>query len=748
MSTDLPPAGDPSGFAEFLADYFVECDEHLSIARRSLLTLERSLEQSKVDRPLLDELFRSFHSLKGLSAMVGFQEAELVAHHVETFLGMVRSGRLQLDLAGLETLIEAVATLEKVIAARRDAVEPPDTSDLLGRIGVCCRLKPGRKSGASTSPATPPLDEKLQLIAEKLRRGDRAWQVIFAPSAALVARGVDVNAVRQKLQVLGEIVHSMPLIATGGRIEFCFILTSAAPEEQVAALAGDGLTLAPYQPPVAATAESSVTATAKPGDEGSSTHLTPANVVRVDLERLDELMRMVGELVLSRARLEDGLRRLENVAPAGELRPLRETSSAIERQLRDLREGVMRVRMVPVREVFARMKFVVRDLIRELAKQVALTFSGEETQIDKYVVERIMDPLLHLVRNAVSHGLELPEERLAAGKPSTGNLHLLAKATGETVVIEVQDDGRGIDAASVLEQARRRGFEFPRETLDSASLLDVLCIPGFSTRERSDRVSGRGIGMDVVRSAVEELGGSLTMQTSRGQGARFAIQLPLTLAITDALIVKVGNERFAVPQIAVREIIRIEPGSSTLIENNELFLYRQSALPLLRLSRLFGTVTSRDGEQFALVVGSGAQGIAVVVDRVLGLREIVVRSLTDRLVQVPGISGATELGDGKVVLILDTASLARIVQNGAGGTGAVVHGCSRIDFRGTGSASCRLILAPSRSSYSNSQVRPMPCPVRRFSKWKWWSTSLPYRTRRRLWMELYLCAVRWCPWSI
>lgn len=673
MSIDPLSSGEESRFSEFLADYFVECDEHLSIARRSVLTLEASLKQSKVDRGLLNELFRSFHSLKGLSAMVGFHEAEQLAHHLESYLGIVRKDQASLGLTGLEALIGGVATLEQVIAARRDNNPPPDIGPLLDRLE---RLVPAHSSsdslGSVAQPMSPSIGEKETLIAEKTAKGARAWQITFTPSAALVARGMDVNAVRQKLQALGEIAHSAPLIAPGGRIEFLFILTSHAAEQEVTALQGDGLTCELYETtPHAVPADVHPPGLADAGVEGHSTHLTPGNVVRVGLERLDELMRLVGELVLSRARLEDGLRRLDAVAPPAEVRAIRETSAAIERQLRDLREGVMRVRMVPVREVFARMQFVVRDLIREVGKRVALNLSGEETQIDKFVVERIMDPLLHLVRNAVSHGLELPEERIAAGKPVEGQLHLRARATGETVIIDVEDDGRGINREQVLAHAHARGLGSQLD-LDSASLLDILCVPGFSTREQSDRVSGRGIGMDVVRKSIEELGGVLTLETSPGRGSRFEIQLPLTLAITDALIVKAGSERFAVPQAAVREIIRIESGSSTIIENNELLNYRKGVLPLVRLSKLFGSMTA-EGENCALVVGEGAQAIAIIVDRVLGLREIVVRPLTDRLVQVPHIAGATELGDGRVVLILDTANLSRGVRKRATRLGTVEY---------------------------------------------------------------------------
>lgn len=664
MSTDSSSSGDHSRFSEFLADYFVECDEHLSIARRSLLSLEPLIQKGNVDRRLLDELFRSFHSLKGLSAMVGFQEAEQLAHHLETYLGIARKNQVALNLPGLEALIEGVATLELIIAARRDQERPPDVSSLLERIGRLVPVSaPGDGSSAGEKSSQSPISsvrEKADFIAEKTSQGARAWQITFAPSAELVARGIDVNSVRQRLQALGEIAHSEPLIAAGGQIQFVFILISTAAAEEVTALRSDGLTCAPYLPAVD-TPQPLQEPTARSAADTSSTHLTPANVVRVDLQRLDELMRLVGELVLSRARLEDGLRRLDGVAPAPQVRALRETSVAIERQLRDLREGVMRVRMVPVREVFMRMRFVIRDLMRDAGKQVALHFSGEDTQIDKYVVEHIMDPLLHLVRNAVGHGLERPEERLAAGKPVEGQLHLRARTTGETVIIDVEDDGRGIDVQAVMARAQAIGLESP-VAIDSASLIDLLCIPGLSTREHSDRVSGRGIGMDVVRKSVEELGGSLTLDTVPGRGSRFELQLPLTLAITDALIVTVGRERFAVPQVAVREIIRIEPGSTTLLEKNELLNYRRGALPMVRLSQTIGAGVSAETEHYALVVGESANAIAIVVDRVLGLREIVVRPLTDRLVQVPGIAGATELGDGRVVLILDTANLSRLVR--------------------------------------------------------------------------------------
>ncbi|WP_020480618.1 chemotaxis protein CheA, partial [Kamptonema formosum] len=478
--------------------------------------------------------------------------------------------------------------------------------------------------------------------------------------------------------------------------------------------------------------------------------LAPANIVRVDLARLDELMRMVGDLVISRARLEDNLARLEETVPANQLRPLRETNQAMERQLRQLRQGVMRVRLVPVGEIFARMQFVVRDLARERQKKVTLELSGQETEIDKFVVERMMDPLLHLVRNALSHGIESEEERVRAGKPPEGKIALRAIAAGEMVALEIEDDGRGVDAERVVERARALGLlgvdtfgknlctigtqifgstppgkraitsslslqargNFPaagadskggQGGIDSATLLDILCAPGFSTREQADLTSGRGVGMAIVKNRVLELGGTLTLETQPGTGSRFRIQLPLTLAIADALIVSVAGQTFAVPQSCVGEAIEVQPEAVTVFENSEIISYRGGVLPIVRLARLFGLSepqhrgeaaprkvgpggrseefparrspslapaecertpppesSSATARFYAFVVGSGLNAVGIAVDRILGLREIVVRPLTDPLVSVPGIAGATELGDGRVVLIIDAPALTRL----------------------------------------------------------------------------------------
>ena len=390
-----------------------------------------------------------------------------------------------------------------------------------------------------------------------------------------------------------------------------------------------------------------------------------SNFVRVDLTRLDELMQMVGELVITRARLGDRVKTLKGSVPESQFRPLREANLTLERQLRDLREGVMRVRLVPIGEIFARMQFVIRDIARESHKQIALELSGQSTEIDKFVVERMMDPLLHLVRNAVSHGLESEAERIAGGKSPQGKIALRAATSGEMVVIEIEDDGRGVNVEQVAQKARSQGLIAADATPDMATILDILCSSGFSTRDQADLTSGRGVGMAVVKNTVQELGGFLNLHTQVGLGTRFTIQLPLTLAIADALTISLSGQTFAVPQSSVREVLELQPQAITVLENNEIFSHRGNVLPLIRLANVFNLAPTspetRNGKRLhVVIVGSGLNAVGLLVDRIIGQREIVVRPLTDPLVQVVGIAGATELGDGRIVLILDTAALLQV----------------------------------------------------------------------------------------
>jgi two-component system chemotaxis sensor kinase CheA len=379
-------------------------------------------------------------------------------------------------------------------------------------------------------------------------------------------------------------------------------------------------------------------------------------VVRVDLQRLDDLMRITGEMVILRSRLDAQLNQVNRGGGRVDLRGVQEVSSGIGRSLRELREAIMRVRLVPVAEIFARMPFVVRDLSRQTQKRVRLKLKGQDTAIDKYLIERLKDPLLHLVRNAFSHGVETGEERTAASKPAEATIELSSSTVGDSVLIQVKDDGKGINPNAIIQRARRLGLEVP-DVVDNQAILNILCSSGFSTREDADRASGRGMGMTVVNTIVRELGGNLSLSGEEGRGTQFTIRLPLTLAIAETLVVTSAEQKCAIPQSFVREILQVTEGQIQIANGVEVVPYRGGLLPVVRLAKLFQLASGPKTKKCLLVVTSDRGSVGLLADEVLGQREVVVSALRDPLIQVRGISGATELGDGKPVLILDGAAL-------------------------------------------------------------------------------------------
>ena len=619
----------------FLDDYFAECDEHLRAMRAALLKLETALRDGRLDPGALEQIFRGCHSIKGLSGMVELTEAETLAHELESYLRALRDAELGLVPAGVDTLVDGVMELERVIVARRDRLPVPPSAALIARVRALTAGGASAPAGARTAAA--------------VTSGGQRWQATYVPTPALLERGVNVNTVRERLQELGTIVSAMPDVRAGGGLAFTFVVETAAPPA-LAEWERDGITWMRLgeaeRAPAAAEAAPAAAATA-------------AHFVRVDLARLDDLMRIIGDLVIDRARLAESLARVEPHVPANEWQAVHEHRSSLDRHVRDLRHGVMRVRLIPVGDVFDRMVFVVRDLAREYGKQVRLELHGKATEIDKFLIERMMEPVLHLVRNAIAHGLEGPEARQRAGKPREGTITLRASTVGDTALIDVEDDGQGVDAAAVTARARAAGVPVPDGPLDAGALLDLICAPGLSTRETPDRGSGRGVGMAAVRAAVQEVGGTLSLETDPRRGTRFTLELPVTLAITDAIIATVGDRTFAVPQNSVSEVIEVEPAAVRQLENNEIIPYRQGTLPLVRLSRVFGVAAAPRPRLHVFVTGRGAGAVGVAVDRIVGQKEIVVRTFGDRFIKVHGVAGATELGDGRVVLILDVGALVR-----------------------------------------------------------------------------------------
>ncbi|MEW5910655.1 MAG: chemotaxis protein CheA, partial [Thermodesulfobacteriota bacterium] len=556
--------------------------------------------------------------------------------------------------------------VEQIIHARKIREKAPDIELVLKRlqainpeepVEAVSKIRPSRMSSSEELLLKP---EESEQISGYISRGFRVYFFEFEPSPILAERGINVNTLRSRFSEVGQLIHASPRLKESGGILFQFLVATQADEALFKSWNADGVDFRLFAGP----AEAPGVVEAKPADSSLPTGIPgmgipTSTLVRVDLSRLDDLMRMIGELVLSRSRLEEHVKRLRPRLPSKDLDPLEETNQSIERQLRDLREGVMRVRMVPISEIFARMQFVVRDLAQECGKKVRIELFGQETEVDKLLVERMMDPLLHLVRNAVSHGLESPEERTAANKSEEGKIILRASTAGELVVVEVEDDGKGLNYEKIKARAEALGLPWVEKGSGSQALLEILCMPGFSTREEADLGSGRGVGLAVVRDAVQDLGGSIDVQSEVGKGTCFTIRLPLTLAIADAFITAVEGRLFAVPQALVNEVIEFQETNVVRMENNELILYRGNALTLKRLSRLLGVSALPREIRYALVLGNGQGRMGIVVDRVINRREIVIRAVTDPLVLVPGITGATELGDGRVILILDPGKMIR-----------------------------------------------------------------------------------------
>ena len=513
-------------FEGFLNDYFAESDEHLTTARRALLALETMLAKPGSERATLEELFRVYHSLKGISGMVELRPAEQLAHELESYLRALRQRVTLPSSEGIDALIDGTQRLEQVIAARRASGPIPPIDDMVARIAALIPAT-GPSSAGTSGPVGP-------------APGDLGhWRVVFQPSRELLGRGVGVDVVRRRIAEVGDIVRATPHVGSGGTIEFEFIVAVAGDETALEPLRELGATFGRFDTPAAPEIDPAGFEPAV--DFMPAGAMSPSHYVRVDLTRLDELMRGVGDLVISRARLADSLSRLERHVPAVAWRPVQENTIAIERQLRGLRDGIMRIRLVPVGDIFRRMPFVVRDLARSMGKLVELRLAGQGTEIDKYVIERMMDPVLHLVRNAISHGIETPEERKARGKTAEGTITLSAATAGDMVSIEIADDGRGIDAAAVAERGRAAGDErAARSTRRSGTPHTDLRarLSPRATRPIGQRARRRHGGREVDGPAAER---ARCRSIRSRAGTRFTIELPLTLAITEALIARVGR---------------------------------------------------------------------------------------------------------------------------------------------------------------------------------------------------------------
>jgi two-component system, chemotaxis family, sensor kinase CheA len=667
MSLDLE-------MAEIAKVFFQESREGLDVMESGLLTLGAT-----ADGESIHTIFRAAHSIKGGSATFGFTEVAGFTHGVETLLDEMRNGVRPITAEAIQTLLQACDCLREMIAAT-EAEQPQDQGRIASLNADIAHIL-GERPPAS--PSTQPVAAPLMSVPAK--KPSAGWRILFEPTADLLrlrnepvrmfaelerlgtftarADGTRLPQLDQldpescylgwDIEIAGQISRAQidevfDWVDSQGRLEFIpqgAVISPAAQDAPSPQALQAERTPAPAGAPVQ-----------KAGGESGS--------IRVATEKLDNIINLVGELLITQSMLSgfaDGI-------DPNELDRLRQGLSQLARNTRELQESVMQIRMLPISFAFNRFPRIVHDLSRKLGKKVELKLAGENTELDKTVLEKISDPLVHLVRNALDHGLETPEQRAAAGKNDTGCIELGAFHEGGNIIIEVRDDGAGLNKAKILSKARERGLVAPDQELTEEQIDNLIFMPGFSTADQISDVSGRGVGMDVVRRNINDLGGHVQISSKEGRGSTIRIRLPLTLAILDGQLVRVGKEIYIISLLAIVETIQVSKDRiNKLVGCTEVFRSRDEYLPVVKLCDQFGIEpdSNRAEDGLLVVVEADGRRAGVLVDDLLSQQQVVIKSLESNFKPVAGIAGATILGDGTVALIIDAPDLIRSAGNGA-----------------------------------------------------------------------------------
>lgn len=650
---------------EAVAIFQVEARENLELIEQGLLDL---LDRPG-DRDLVDAVFRGLHTLKGSGSMFGFDALAGFTHHCETAFDRVRKG----EVAATTDLVQAVLAARDHM--RRLMEDPNGDHGAAGDVLLADLERAVAAADGASVPAAPAATAQ-------------GWRIRFDLPANAFKNGANPLALLAELRELGQarvradvsrvppldqidptdhhLAWEVELTTDQGRaaIEDVFIfviddmtldITPLDGEAPAEASAPVEAAAAPTPAPPAVPAPVADASPAAPAETEAAKQARASESVRVPAERLDELMDRVGELVIAQSRLSQ-------LADSGSDLALRAVSEEIARLSGELRDTMMVLRMVPVSTLFGRFRRLVHDLQRETGKAIDLSTDGETTEIDKTVIERLADPLVHLIRNAADHGLESPEDRAAAGKPATGRIRLAAHQSGGEVVITIRDDGRGIDRDRVRAKAEAQGLIEPGAAIADQDLLQMIFHPGFSTAAAVTNLSGRGVGMDVVKRTIESLRGSIDISSRPGEGAEVSLRIPLTLAIIDGLLVRVGQGRYVIPLGAVEECLELSLDEDMKSRGRSFISLRNSLVPFLRLRELFDTGTQPELHQKVVVVSTGEERIGLVVDQIIGDHQTVIKSMSKLHAGLATFSGATILGDGGVALILDVSHLVALGQ--------------------------------------------------------------------------------------
>lgn len=649
---------------QFHQTFFEESIEGLASMETELLRLETAAANNSqdivaADPEILNTIFRAAHSIKGGSSTFGFDDVAAFAHVLESSLDALRDGRARPDRQIISLLLLSVDCLRSLVLSAKTGTE----TDKHAIDEVRARLESLESVNNASSIPT---------IATAKTPGSATahWHIVFRPHRRLFHSGNDPLRILRELSDLGEIkvqadLADLPAWAQMDPEE-CYLvwnieLTGMVSREAIAEVFSwviDDCVLEITAKAVQPFTQRSIT-------EAVATMDAHADTIRVSVPKVDALINTVGEMVITQTMLSQ----LTTNFSFDNLSRLFAGIAQLERNTRELQESVMHIRMLPLSFAFNRLPRLVHDMSQKLEKKVELVIHGEQTEIDKTVIDRLIDPLLHLVRNSLDHGIERPAERVAAGKPEMGRIELKAYQKGGNVVIEIGDDGRGLSHERILNKAVERGLIPASAEPTPEEIAEMIFVPGFSTAEAVSDVSGRGVGMDVVRNNIRSLGGTVEVSSQKGRGASFIVRLPLTLAILDGLSVQVGAHTYILPLVSIVESVRINPGQITRpAGGDELYGLRNEYLPLLRLYELFHVEPRSTDLAQGLLVIVEAEGkkAGLYVDDLLGQQQVVIKSLATHYRKVEGISAATILGDGTVAMILDVTGLIRLAHAGAG----------------------------------------------------------------------------------
>ena len=678
---------------QYMDMFLDESHEHLQSLNEGLLRLEENMEEIGA----VNDIFRNAHTLKGMSATMGFAKIAELTHEMEDVLDLVRKEQLKLNEDIMDTLFKCLDSLEQMVdsVGNGEAEDVVDVSDLVAKLSSISKGTPAPAAAApaaasSSAPAAGgagagtdlDLDEiDLDVMKKAKEAGMHIFHVKVTLMETCVLKAARSVMVMHALDEVGDVIKSIPpaedleqekfersfdvVVATGAdaqAVQNAVDSVSEIEDVLVEMLDPDKLGKSEAPAPAAAPAAAAPAATAAAPaakKEAAKPAAAPAKKqhqsqsVRVDIEKLDTLMNLMGELVINKVRLEQ-------IGQTHRMSDLMETLEQMDRVTGDLQNIVMKVRMVPVSAVFNRFPRMVRDVSKELGKEINLTIEGEETELDRTVIDEIGDPIMHLLRNSLDHGVESPDAREAKGKSRTGEVGLIARHEGNNVVIMITDDGAGIDANKIRRKAVEKGMvtQSEADSLDDADAVRLIFLPGFSTAEQITDISGRGVGMDVVRSKIEALSGHVDVETHIDEGSVFKIKLPLTLAIIQAMLVRVQEEMYAIPLTSIDSTINIEPSDIQTVQNKEVIVLRGEIIPIIRMEEALQVPHKKDSdEHFVVVVHAGEAKAGIVVDNLIGQQEIVIKTLGNLFAGLKLFGGATVLGDGRVALILDVATM-------------------------------------------------------------------------------------------